>query len=277
MQEGVSPRGLRPRRPPGARQPHRRLRRQPDLHRGRHRHRVQRGRRGALRGLRLARRRGRLAQGRRRRDLRRGRRRPARRDPLRRQGDGQADPRRAAHDHRVARADEAEHRQVARLGPRRRGDRRHEGAARLRPEEDLRRRARRPQARPRRRQAGQGRPPRVGQGVQGVAQGQPRPRRRCSTASSPGRPRPVWPRPCRPSRPTRRASRPAPRPARCSRAIADVMPELLGRLGRPRRVQQHDDGGPALLHPRAASRRASGRAARSAAPCTSASARTAWA
>ena len=77
-----------------------------------------------VRGLRLARRRGRLARGRRRRDLRRGRRRPARCDPVGREGHRQADPRRAAHDHRVARADEAEHRQVARLGPRRRGGRR---------------------------------------------------------------------------------------------------------------------------------------------------------
>ena len=273
---GRLPRGLRPRRPPGARQPHRRLRRQPDLHRGRHRHRVQRGRRRALRGLRLARRRGRLAQGRRRRDLRRGRRRAARRDPLRRQGDRQADPRRAAHDHRVARADEAEHRQVPRLGPRRRGGRRHQGAARLRPEEDLRRRARRPQARPRRRQAGQGRPPRVGQGIQGVAQGQPRPR-------GPARPHPRGPGPgrsgrrrCRPSRPTRRASRPAPPPARCSppsptscRSCGAAPPTSPSPTTRRWRVSPPSS-------PRA-SRPASGRADRSAAPCTSASARTGWA
>ena len=62
IMEGVSSRGLLARRPPGARQPHADLRRQPDLDRGRHRHLVLRGRRQALRGLRLARRDGRLAR-----------------------------------------------------------------------------------------------------------------------------------------------------------------------------------------------------------------------
>ena len=47
------------------RQPHRPLRRQPDLHRGQHQHRQVRGRVRALRGLRLARAEGRLAHGRR--------------------------------------------------------------------------------------------------------------------------------------------------------------------------------------------------------------------
>ena len=46
-------RGVLARRPPGAGEPHRRLRRQPDLDRGRHRHLLQRGRRRALRRLRL--------------------------------------------------------------------------------------------------------------------------------------------------------------------------------------------------------------------------------
>ena len=62
LMEGVSSRGLLARRPPGARQPHGRLRRQPDLHRGRHRHLVLRGRRRALPRLRLGRRRRRLAR-----------------------------------------------------------------------------------------------------------------------------------------------------------------------------------------------------------------------
>ena len=47
--------GLRDRRRPAARQPHPHLRPQPDLDRGQHRHRARRGRRRALRGLRLAR------------------------------------------------------------------------------------------------------------------------------------------------------------------------------------------------------------------------------
>ena len=52
---GRQRRGLVDRRHPAARQPHPDLRRQPDLDRGRHQHRPQRGRRRALRGLRLAR------------------------------------------------------------------------------------------------------------------------------------------------------------------------------------------------------------------------------
>ena len=52
---GRQRRGLLDRRHPAAGQPDPDLRRQPDLHRGRHRHRLHRGRRQALRGLRLAR------------------------------------------------------------------------------------------------------------------------------------------------------------------------------------------------------------------------------
>ncbi len=70
---GREQRGLLDRRPPAARQPHDDLRRQPDLDRGRHRHRVQRGRGQALRGLRVARADRRLDQ--RRQGVRRGRRR----------------------------------------------------------------------------------------------------------------------------------------------------------------------------------------------------------
>ena len=50
----------------------------------------------------------------------------------------------------------------------------------------------------------------------------------------------------------------------------------VGRLGRPRRVEQHDDGGRAVVHPARQADRRSGRAARTAGPCTSASARTRW-
>ena len=55
MEEGISVRGRVARRPPRPGPPDRLLRRQPHLDRGRHRARVQRGRRRALRGLRLAR------------------------------------------------------------------------------------------------------------------------------------------------------------------------------------------------------------------------------
>ena len=80
MQEGISGEAGLARRPPRARPPDRLLRRQPHHDRGRHRARVLRGRRQALRGLRLARpepRRGPRARphraGRARRDGRRGR------------------------------------------------------------------------------------------------------------------------------------------------------------------------------------------------------------
>ena len=55
---------------------------------------------------------------------------------------------RLQHHHRVARADQAEHRQVPRLGARRRRDQRHQEAARLRPRADLRGRRRRARPRP---------------------------------------------------------------------------------------------------------------------------------
>ena len=55
LEEGISGRGVLARRPPRPRPPDRVLRRQPHLDRGRHRARVHRGRRQALRGLRLAR------------------------------------------------------------------------------------------------------------------------------------------------------------------------------------------------------------------------------
>ena len=63
---GRDERGVVAGRHPAARQPHRLLRQQPDLHRGRHQHRVERGHPGPLCGLRLARpdRRGRRERGR---------------------------------------------------------------------------------------------------------------------------------------------------------------------------------------------------------------------
>ena len=147
---GRDRRGQLARRAPAARQPHADLRRQPDLDRGRHRHLVLRGRRQALRGLRLARPDRRLAR------LRadggatsRTSTRCSTPSSAAKAGDRQAVLHRAADDHRVAGADQAEHRQVARLGARRRRDRGHQAAARLRPRADLRGRRRRAGPRPR--------------------------------------------------------------------------------------------------------------------------------
>ncbi len=128
---GRERRGLLARRPPAARQPDADLRRQQDLDRGRHRHRVHRGRLGALRaptagtsrtstGPTAARRTSRTS----RRCGRRSRR-PA--------GHRQAKLHQPPHDHRLARAQRAGHRQGPRLRPGRRRGRRHQGGARLRP------------------------------------------------------------------------------------------------------------------------------------------------
>ena len=62
IEEGVSSRGVLAGRHPAAGQPDPDLRQQPDLHRGRHQHRPDRGRRGPLRRVRLARPDGRLDQ-----------------------------------------------------------------------------------------------------------------------------------------------------------------------------------------------------------------------
>ena len=187
-----------------------------------------------------------------------------------------AHPRAPAHRHRLAGPDRPRHRQVARLGAGRRRDRRDQGAARLRPEEDLRGRPRRARPRPRRQEARQGRPPGLEQAVCRVAQGERRPRR----AARPPRRRPP-PRRVRegPAGLPRRRQGPgdargirqgARRPGRrAARAV--------GRLGRPRRVEQHHDGGRSTRSSPRASRPASGRAAPTGAPCTSASARTPWA
>ncbi len=114
----------------GARQPGGDLRRQPDLHRGQHGHRQVRGRRRPLRGLRLARAARRLGD---RRRLPRGRPGAVRRDRGGQGGHRQAVVHRAAHHHRLARADQAEHRGRARLRARRRRGGGDQGDPRLRP------------------------------------------------------------------------------------------------------------------------------------------------
>ena len=106
-------RGLLHRRHPAARQPHPDLRREQDLHRGRHRRRALRGRRQALRGLRLARPGRRLDQ--RRRALQGGRPGALQGDPGGRAGHRPAQHHRPPHDHRVAGAQRPEHRRGPRL------------------------------------------------------------------------------------------------------------------------------------------------------------------
>ena len=106
------------------------LRRQPDLDRGQHGHRQVRGRRRPVRGLRLARAARLLGDRVRVRGERPG---AVRRD---RGGQGrhrQAVVHRAAHDHRLARAEQAEHHGRARLRARRRRGRGDQGDPRLRP------------------------------------------------------------------------------------------------------------------------------------------------
>ena len=119
---GGGVRGLVGRRPPRAREADRLLRRQPHLDRGRHRAGVLRGRRRALRGLRLAR--PEPARGPRARHAAgRGRGGPA--------GDRPAEPDRRAHAHRARLAQQAGHARRARRAARRGGDPPHQGGLRL--------------------------------------------------------------------------------------------------------------------------------------------------
>ena len=254
-----------------------RLRRQPDLDRGRHRHRVQRGRGSPLHGIRLARRRGRLAQGRRRRDLRRGRRRPARRHP--RRATRSATSRPSSCCTRSSR------------GPRRRS--RTPASRTARPSATRRSAPPRscsastprspssssPPCSSRRATSSSAARPPTASGTRASRPGaRPTPTaRRCSTASSPARRPTASPRRCPPSRPTRRASPPARASGKVLTAIADVMPELWG--GSADLAESNNttmEGQPSFV-PSSQADVARGRAAPSVARCTSASARTAWA
>ena len=115
-------RGELARRPPRPRPPDRLLRRQPHLDRGRHRARLLRGRRQALRGLRLA-----------RPEPRRGPR--ARHDGGGRRGraarDRPAEPDHRPHAHRARLAEQAGHARGARRAARRGGDPAHQAGLRL--------------------------------------------------------------------------------------------------------------------------------------------------
>ena len=139
---------------------------------------------------------------------------------------------RGAHHHRLAGADQAEHRQGARLRARRGRDPQDQGAPRLQPRRALRRDRRGARARPRGGRPRPGRARRVAAELRRLGRGQPRAqaavrpdgrRAGCPTAG---------PTRCPPSTPRRTASRtrspPGPRPARCSTALAPVLPELWG-------------------------------------------------
>ena len=166
------------RRPPRPRQADRLLRRQPHLDRGRHRAGVLRGRRQALRGLRLARpepARGHRARQPRGRDHR----------GAGRHGPAVADHR--PHAHRARLAEQAGHPRRARLAARRGGDPAHQGGLRLpEPRAVLRPRGgARPLPRvrrPRPRAAGG-----LAGGVRGVPRRSSRPRRPSSSAACPRR------------------------------------------------------------------------------------------
>ena len=276
-------RGLLARRAPGARQPHRDLRRQPDLHRGRHRHRVHRGRRQAryeAYGWHVAA----TSTGAARGDggdytedvqalLRRHRARQAGRPTSRPSS-------RCTPSSRWPAPTQAEHRQVARLGPRRRRGRRHQEAARLRPgadasqvDDDVLAHTREVV------DARQGRrTPTWHEDVRRLAQAaNPERAALLDRVARPRAARRAGRRPCRSSPPTPRASPPAPRPARCSTRSAAIMPELWG--GSADLAESNNttmEGEPSFI-PTGQQPPASGRAAPTAARCTSASASTPWA
>ena len=246
---GRERRGVVDRRHPAARQPRPDLRRQRDLDRGQHRDRVHRGRRRPLRGLRLARTDGRLDPRRPRQQLRLpgGRPGPVRRDP---QGPARHRPAElhpAPHDHRLAGPQPPEHLQGPRLRARRRRGGRHQGDPRLRPGPDLRGPARRHRAHPQGDRARPGRAGRVADDVRRVVAQAVRRRRPLRAAADADPARPAGTPTCRPSRPTRRGWRPARPAARSSTPSPRRVPELLGRLGRPRRVQQHHHRGRAVV------------------------------
>ena len=134
--------------------------------------------------------------------------------------------------------------------------------------------ARRPRPHPQARRARPGRAGRVAGGVRRLgaqAVG------RTSTSTSGCRPAPcptAGPTTCRASPPTRRAWPRARPPARSS-TRSPAPARAVGRLGRPRRVQQHHHRGRAVVHPRGPlDQDVEGRPATPAACCTSASAST---
>ena len=263
----------------GARQPHGHLRRQPDLDRGRHRHRVHRGRRRALRGLRLARPDRRLDQRRARRTSRTSPRSTTRSSPPGAVTD-RPSLHRAAHDHRAGprptpRAPRQAH--GCALGD-------EEVAATKKvlgfdPEQtfevpdDVLEHTR--TLRDRGKAAGS----RVGRAVRRLGRRPSRSRRRApATGSGRGRCPTGWA-DALPDVRRRRQGRRDPRRVRQGDQrdrAADA--RAVGRLGRPGRLQQHHHRGRAVVPaPGPLHRGVEGRPLRRAACCTSASASTAWA
>ena len=250
LEEGVSAEASSHRRHPAARQPHPDLRRQRHLDRGRHRHRVHRGRRRALRGLRLGRAPHRLDQ---------------RRHPLRGERPGALGrAREGPAGHRPAEL----HRPHARSSPGRPRTRRAPASRTARP--SARRRSRPPRRSSastrdqtfevppeviehtrkalERGKAGRGRVAgvlrRLGQALP-AAQGALRPDAHPQPARRLGEGAAVLPR--------RREGRRDPQGLRRG-ALRDRprAARAVGRLGRPGRVQQHHPQGPAVVHPRGA-------------------------
>ena len=204
----------------------------------------------AVRGVRLAR-----AEGRGRGE----RRRHPGGDRGREGGDGPAVVHPAAHDHRVPGAEPDEHRQGARRGARRRRGRRGEEDPRFRPERLFRGRRRGDQAHPAGAGPRSGREGRVGQGLRRLGGGEPgtqgavRPDDRAAAAG----------------RLDRRAALLGARPeghrdpggvrqgaVRAGSGAAGVV----GRVGGPGGVEQHDDGGRGLVRSGGGEDQALGRA-----------------
>ncbi len=150
------------------------------------------------------------------------------------------------HDHRLAGAQRAEHRQGARLGARRRRGRRHQGGPRLRPGADLRGRpptCSRTPARLVRARQGRARPSGTSS-FDAWAAGRPGREPPCSTGCRRRTPaRRLGRRAADVRAPTRRASRPATASGEVLNAIAAGAARAVGRLGRPGRVQQHHHRG----------------------------------
>ena len=268
IEEGVTSEASSLAGAPGARQPRRDLRPEPHLDRGRHQHRVLRGRRQALRGVRLARPDRRLApQHRRRRGRLRyvedvdellaaieaGKKVPTSRpsSSSRRSSRGPPRPSRTPAS-RTARPSattrSARPSEMLGFDPQKHFPVERGGAL----------------ARPQGRRPRQGRP--QASGTSGIAAWRkanadgPR----SSTGSSTGEVPPGWAgrAPDLPDRP-RQGHVDAGRLRQGARRAGRRHAGAVGRLRRPRRVQQHDDGGPAVVHPRGqADQRVEGRARR---------------
>ena len=258
-----------------ARQPDRPVRRQPDLHRGRHEHRQVRGRRRPVRGLRLARAARRLGHRRRR---------------TTRTSQALYDAFQAAKEHTEAPSFIVLRTIIGWPAPNKQNTGAAHGSAlgeaevaatkeilQLRPGGQVPRRGRGAEPRPAGRRARQGAARRVGGVLRAVGEGEPgaqgpvRPARRSGSCPRAGRTR------CPSSRPTPRAPAPAAPPARSSPRSRPVLPELWG--GSADLAESNNttmEGEPSFIpadhqtEDVAAATRTGGR-------CTSASASTAWA